>query len=74
MKRIAHRGVDINAPIFEQTVKEYTDLEFFRDDKGRFTDVAKGWYQNKIGDLYHYDGTIWDSVPSEAIRDLEYLG
>lgn len=74
MKPTGHRGIDINAPIFEKAVQEYMNLQFVRDDKGRFTDVAEGWYQNTSGVLYHYDGTIWDSVPNEAIRDLEYLG
>ncbi len=74
MKPIGHRGIDINPPIFEQAVKEYMDLEFFRDDKGRFTDVRGGWYQNKNGQLFHYDGIVWDVVPGEKITELEYLG
>jgi len=69
-----HRGIDIDAPIFEQAVKDYMNLEFLRDDKGRFVESKSGWYQNANGDLFHYDGTVWDSVPKEAIRDLEYLG
>lgn len=50
--------------------------EFMRDGIGRWTeaDVATGWYQNSVGDLYHYDGVIWDTVPKERIKDLEFLG
>ncbi len=33
-----------------------------------------GWYQNSKGDLFHYDGTIWDNVPNEKLQELEYLG
>ena len=52
--------------------------EFIRDDIGRWTEVKErvsaGWYQNSVGVLYHYDGVVWDEVPSEKINDLEYLG
>jgi hypothetical protein len=37
-------------------------------------DLSKGWYQNLKGELYHYDGVIWDVVPKERLTDLEYLG
>lgn len=33
-----------------------------------------GWYQNGIGGLFYYDGVIWDSVPEDGLRNLEYLG
>jgi hypothetical protein len=61
-------------PIYEKMTKEYENLNFLRDDKGRFTDVVKGWYQNSRGDLFHYDGIVWDSVPSERVSNLEFLG
>lgn len=35
--------------------------------------IRKGWYQNSVGVLYHYDGVNWDDVPIEKISDLEYL-
>lgn len=82
MKPIPHRGLDIgNLPIYNKTVEAYKHLEFLRDEKGRWIEdfnkheeVKQGWYQNRVGDLYHYDGTVWDEVPGEMIRDLEYLG
>ena len=61
-------------PIYEKTAKEYENLNFLRDDKGRFTDIVNGWYQNSRGDLFHYDGIVWDNVPSERVSNLEFLG
>jgi hypothetical protein len=63
-------------PIFEETMKKFENLSFLRDDKGRWTaEVPEaGWYQNVGGQLYHYDGVIWDEVPEVRVSDLEYLG
>ncbi len=76
MDKKPHRGIDI--PIFEETMKKFENLEFLRDDKGRWHQVMKtvspGWYQNSNGDLYHYDGVVWDEVPKEQPEKLEYLG
>lgn len=45
-------------------------------EKLKFMDpnTTPGWYQNLKGELFHYDGVIWDTVPNEKIKDLEYLG
>jgi hypothetical protein len=61
-------------PIYKKMAKEYETLNFLRDDKGRFTDIVNGWYQNSSGDLFHYDGIVWDKVPSERVSNLEFLG
>lgn len=57
-----------------------------RDSMGRFVEndsrsnlfpsngMKEGWYQDSKGSLYHYDGSIWDEVPSSSVRQLEYLG
>lgn len=37
-------------------------------------DLFSGWYQNGNGQLFYYDGVVWDVVPSERIEKLEYLG
>ena len=37
-------------------------------------ELSEGWYQNLKGELFHYDGLIWDVVPREKITELEYLG
>lgn len=52
--------------------------DFIKDD-GYMTRKAmklmsSGWYQNSSGELYHYDGVVWDNVPSVKIDDLEFLG
>ena len=33
-----------------------------------------GWYQNPKGELFHFDGVVWDVVPEERTAELEYLG
>lgn len=74
MDRKTHRGVDL--PIFEETIKAYENLQFLRDDKGRWVELAleAGWYQDGDGNLYKYDGVIWDEVPKERLEKLEFLG
>jgi hypothetical protein len=70
----AHRGVDL--PVFEETIKAYQSLQFLRDDQGRWTEleIKAGWYQDADGNLYQYDGVIWDEVPKDRVEKLEYLG
>ena len=62
--------------IFDDVLKDYENLDFLRDEKGRFQYgiVDVGWYQNSSGDLHHYDGTVWDVVPQQRVQDLEFLG
>jgi hypothetical protein len=74
MDRKSHRGVDL--PVFEETIKAYENLGFLRDEYGRWTEleIKAGWYQDGQGNLYQYDGVIWDEVPKERVEDLEYLG
>jgi hypothetical protein len=74
MDRKSHRGVDL--PIFEETMRNLDKLSIRRDTVGRWTeDVPEtGWYQDKSGNLYQYDGVIWDEVPKDRVSDLEYLG
>ncbi len=66
-KSKSHRGIDV--PVFET-------IEFLRDEHGRWTqlEVKAGWYQDTDGNLYQYDGLVWDVVPSVKIEKLEYLG
>jgi hypothetical protein len=68
--------------------KDHNDtlMKIQRDMHGRFiennyqsnffptTGMKEGWYQDQKGSLYHYDGTVWDEVPSSNIKQLEYLG
>lgn len=35
---------------------------------------APGWYQDADGNLYKYDGVVWDVVPDGKVEDLEFLG
>lgn len=69
-----HRGVDL--PVFQETLKQYENLGFLRDGYGRWTaEIPEtGWYQDRSGKLYKYDGVIWDEVPEVRISELEYLG
>ena len=53
----------------------YMDLEFMHPEREEMRPVVEsGWYQNGNGDLFHYDGVIWDNVPKEEMKELEYLG
>jgi hypothetical protein len=63
-------------PIFEETMKKFENLGFLRDEKGRWSEAVPeaGWYQDRDGNLYNYDGVIWDEVPKDRISELEYLG
>ncbi len=40
----------------------------------KFVDYKAGWYQDRDGNLYQYDGVVWDVVPETASGNLEYLG
>jgi len=48
--------------------------KFARDQEGRFVTLESGWYQSPRGDLFKYDGVVWDNVPDCALNSLEYLG
>jgi hypothetical protein len=66
----------VSLPIFEETMRDLERLKVRRDSVGRWTeDVPEaGWYQDRDGTLYNYDGVVWDEVPKERIEKLEYLG
>lgn len=38
------------------------------------TTDAPGWYQDVEGNLYKYDGVVWDVVPEKSAGKLEFLG
>lgn len=40
----------------------------------RKQDAGVGWYQDDAGRLYHFDGQVWDVIPEEITKRLEYLG
>jgi hypothetical protein len=39
----------------------------------RFVDYKIGWYQDLKGNLYKYDGVVWDVVPGRDTK-VEFLG
>lgn len=43
-------------------------------DPNRFVDYKAGWYQDLEGNLYKYDGVVWDIVPRKEAGELEFLG
>lgn len=47
-----------------------------RPKAGRFPHVEyqTGWYQDLDGNLYKYDGIVWDVVPETRTGRLEFLG
>lgn len=48
--------------------------KFARDQESKFVELTSGWYQSPRGDLFKYDGVVWDKVPDCALKSLEYLG
>ena len=72
----------VETPIYNELRKKFAEEQelpqFLKDDAtvtGKATELmSSGWYQNSIGDLYHYDGVVWDNVPGEKIENLEFLG
>jgi hypothetical protein len=70
--------VDIDHQNF---MEEYLELEREREIEETIQMINAGswgykvgWYQDKKGSLYHYDGVIWDEVPQDSNERLEYLG
>lgn len=41
--------------------------------KERYVDYKAGWYQDLSGNLYKYDGVVWDVVPGRDTK-VEFLG
>lgn len=39
----------------------------------RFVEYKAGWYQDLSGNLYKYDGVVWDVVPGRDTK-VEFLG
>lgn len=40
----------------------------------KYVDYKSGWYQDIDGNLYQYDGVVWDVVPGREVGKLEFLG
>lgn len=81
-KELKERYNDLSYKIVDVETKA---LEWYKKNKARLemeelkfmnpgVDFGSGWYQNRKGELFHYDGVVWDVVPAESIKDLEYLG
>ena len=75
-----YEGALEGTPIYDKLVEKYQLdglPEFLKEDERTVKEAKKhmkGWYQNSKGDLFHYDGIVWDDVPGESIKDLEFLG
>lgn len=76
-----YEGAIEGTPIYNKLVEKYQLddglPEFLKEDERTVKEAKKhmkGWYQNSKGDLFHYDGIVWDDVPGESIKDLEFLG
>jgi len=76
-QRLIREGyLDLDKDINELMMKEmnYYEASEMLSSSATVEGVKVGWYQNSKGDLYKYDGLIWDVVPAENISTLEYLG
>jgi len=73
----------VDTPIYEKLVEKH-GAEIFSPWPKFLTDtvdekpkrsVKNGWYQNLRGELFHYNGDVWDrGVPAERDEELEFLG
>lgn len=62
---------------FSEIKDELTDISDSLDKKikpNRYVDYKSGWYQDLKGNLYKYDGVVWDNVPGLETGELEFLG
>lgn len=55
-------------------VMDAHDLYVKRVQAMKSQSAEVGWYQDSDGGLYHFDGLVWDVVPEEVTKRLEYLG
>lgn len=55
-------------------VMDAHELYIKRVEALRKSNAEVGWYQDGAGGLYHFDGQVWDVVPEEMTKRLEYLG
>lgn len=77
----AHEGFKTATDEYKKSAVELTEdqlPEFLREDttitRKAMKLMSSGWYQDSVGELYHYDGVVWDKVPKAKIDDLEFLG
>ena len=81
-KELKERFNNLSHKILEVEIKAW---DWYNENKARLemeelkfmnpgVDFGSGWYQNRKGELFHYDGVVWDVVPAESIKELEYLG
>ena len=71
----------LESPLSEELKEKYNielpdflnELDTPPDEISTPSKTNPGWYQDKNGNLYSYDGVIWDEVPPMPIKDLEYL-
>lgn len=63
---------DAGGPELEPELPEFLKEEYLTRKAMKL--MGKGWYQDSVGELYHYDGVVWDNVPKVKIDDLEFLG
>lgn len=67
-------AVDRLTEMMQYFVEEETELEEALVVKPRAKEDLPGWYQDVEGNLYKYDGVVWDVVPDSRAGKLEFLG
>lgn len=58
----------------QNSLEEIQESRTTSQPVNRFVDYKTGWYQDLDGNLYKYDGIIWDVVPGRETGELEFLG
>ena len=72
-KLISEYGLSLK-DMREELLHVSGDLDKLQAFSSRYVDYKAGWYQDLEGNLYKYDGVIWDVVPSKQLPELEFLG
>lgn len=57
--------------VSERVVMEFNLEEILKMRREKI--VGVGWFQDLAGNLYHYDGVVWDVVPDSSL-ELQFLG
>lgn len=70
---IADEFTDINDAL-DYTINQRMEQITAEQPNAWIVDQKPGWYQDLKGNLYKYDGVVWDVVPENKPDELEFLG
>lgn len=85
LNSLSYKIIDFESWLIESPYQEYLKdnyqlelpdflSDILADENEPTVKQKTGWYQDDRGQLYFYDGVIWDEVPAMKVDSLEYLG